>query len=52
MTLADLSTQWYMGSNIPGKPKEPYIYIGGVPSYYKTLSDRADNGFAGFKFKE
>lgn len=38
-----------MGDNIPGKTREPYVYLGGVPNYYKILQQSADNGFAGFK---
>jgi len=37
-----------MGTNIPGKPREPLIYLGGVPTYYKTINDAAANGFIGF----
>lgn len=40
-----------MGDNIPGKPREPYIYLGGVPNYYNTLNDSAENGYRGFKLK-
>ncbi|KAI4664054.1 uncharacterized protein J4E79_003554 [Alternaria viburni] len=39
---------WYMGSNIPGKPREPLMYIGGVPTYYKTINETAENGYTGF----
>lgn len=41
--------QWYMGDNIPGKPREPYIYLGGVPTFYQTLTETAENDYAGFK---
>lgn len=46
-----MNKQWYMGDNIPGKPREPYIYMGGVPKYYKALNDSAKNNYAGFKSK-
>ncbi|KAF1917748.1 cyclopentanone 1,2-monooxygenase [Ampelomyces quisqualis] len=39
---------WYMGTNIPGKPREPLIYLGGVPTYYKTIHDVAADGYSGF----
>ncbi|KNG48071.1 cyclopentanone 1,2-monooxygenase [Stemphylium lycopersici] len=39
---------WYMGTNVPGKPREPLIYLGGVPTYYKTLNEAAANGYTGF----
>jgi hypothetical protein len=38
----------YMGTNIPGKPKEPLNFVGGFPYYRKALSDSLQNGFAGF----
>lgn len=37
-----------MSDNIPGKPREPMLYLGGVPTYYKTLNEVADNGYTGF----
>ncbi|USP76425.1 Baeyer-Villiger monooxygenase [Curvularia clavata] len=39
---------WYMGANIPGKIREPLIYLGGVPAYYKTINETAANGYTGF----
>lgn len=39
---------WYMGTNIPGKAREPMIYLGGVPTYYKRLEDVAEKGYEGF----
>lgn len=47
-----MKIQWYMGDNIPGKPREPYIYMGGVPNYHKALNDSAKNNFAGFKLQK
>lgn len=41
-------SQWYMGDNIPGKVREPLIYLGGVPTYYKSLEDSAKEGYAHF----
>lgn len=37
-----------MGDNIPGKPREPLIYLGGVPTYYKTIGEVATNSYSGF----
>lgn len=37
-----------MGDNIPGKRREPLIYLGGVPAYYKTLHACAEKGYEGF----
>lgn len=40
-----------MGDNIPGKPREPLLYLAGVPTYYKTLGETAKNGYTGFKLE-
>ena len=37
-----------MGDNIPGKHREPLIYLGGVPNYYKTLEECSKAGYPGF----
>lgn len=38
-----------MGTNIPGKVREPLIYLGGVPNYYKSLDECRKEGFAQFQ---
>ena len=40
--------QWYMGDNIPGKPRESLNFLGGVPFYWKQCVDSAKKGYAGF----
>jgi len=40
---------WYMGDNIPGKPRECLVYLGGVPTYIKTLASCVEGGFTGFQ---
>lgn len=49
-TLLTEVDSWYMGANVPGKKREPLVYMGGVPAYYKTLADVKDKGFEGFGF--
>lgn len=39
---------WYYGDNIPGKPREPLLYLGGVPSYHAELNAVHDSGYEGF----
>lgn len=46
--FANVCDQWYMGDNIPGKVREPLIYLGGVPTYYKTINECAAGGYTGF----
>ncbi|PVH70566.1 FAD/NAD(P)-binding domain-containing protein [Cadophora sp. DSE1049] len=55
-TLANASLlpgtkSWYMGDNIPGKPREPLIYLGGVPTYYNTIHECARDGYKGYKLE-
>jgi hypothetical protein len=37
-----------IGTNIPGKPKAPLNYAGGLPLYMKTIDDALQNNFHGF----
>ncbi|KAG9676690.1 FAD/NAD(P)-binding domain-containing protein, partial [Aureobasidium melanogenum] len=50
MSLLPTARSWYMGDNIPGKTREPLIYLGGVPNYYKLLNECAANNYEGFVF--
>jgi cation diffusion facilitator CzcD-associated flavoprotein CzcO len=52
--LADASlfpraNSWYMGANIPGKPRSPAMYLGGAPAYRAICADVADNAYQGFE---
>ena len=51
MSLLPTTKSWYMGDNIPGKRREPLIYLGGVPTYYKIINQCADAGYKGFHLK-
>ncbi|EXJ74895.1 uncharacterized protein A1O5_01591 [Cladophialophora psammophila CBS 110553] len=59
ITVNDLSARglrhttdsWYNGSNIPGKPREPLNYAGGLPLYRKTLTDVKDHNYKGFEMQ-
>ncbi|KAF5571674.1 cyclopentanone 1 2-monooxygenase, partial [Fusarium phyllophilum] len=42
-SLLPNTKSWYMGDNIPGKPRECLIYLGGIPTYTKTLKDCTEN---------
>ena len=37
-----------MGDNIPGKVREPLIYLGGVPTYYEFINQCATDDYTGF----
>jgi hypothetical protein len=37
-----------MGANIPGKPREILMHVGGLPLYTAEIGDCAKNGYKGF----
>ncbi|CAI6340068.1 unnamed protein product [Periconia digitata] len=47
-TLFPGTSSWYMGANIPGKPREQLNWAGGIPAYSKECREALDNGFQGF----
>jgi cyclohexanone monooxygenase len=49
-TLYPLANSWYVGANIPGKPRVFMPYVGGVTAYKKKCDDVAANGYEGFSF--
>jgi cyclohexanone monooxygenase len=49
-TLYPLANSWYVGANIPGKPRVFMPYVGGVTAYKKKCDDVAAKGYEGFRF--
>ena len=47
-TLFPLAKSWYNGANIPGKKREAYNYVGGVPAYKQEIMDEIKRGYPGF----
>jgi cyclohexanone monooxygenase len=47
-TLYPQASSWYMGANIPGKPRIFMPYIGGVGPYRQICNDVAAKGYDGF----
>ncbi len=47
-TLYPLANSWYMGSNIPGKPRVFMPYVAGLDKYRKICDDIAANNYQGF----
>jgi cation diffusion facilitator CzcD-associated flavoprotein CzcO len=47
-TLFPTANSWYMGSNVPGKPRVFMPYIGGVGVYRQICDDVATKGYEGF----
>ncbi len=48
-TLYPSAASWYMGANIPGKPRVFMPYIGGVGRYRQECADIAAKDYAGFR---
>ena len=47
-TLYPLANSWYVGANIPGKPRVFMPYVGGFANYKKRCDAVAANGYEGF----
>jgi cyclohexanone monooxygenase len=45
-----LANSWYVGANIPEKPRVFMPYVGGVTAYKKKCDEVAANGYLGFHF--
>ncbi len=51
VTLFPRADSWYMGANVPGKPRVFLPYIGGVDRYRKACDEVAQQGYLGFRFE-
>ncbi len=49
MTLFPRADSWYMGANIPGKPREMLNWPGGLQTYLMACRASAESGYSGFK---
>ena len=47
-TLRYTCGSWYLGANIPGKPRVFMPYIGGLPRYMMKCREVVDKGYEGF----
>ena len=48
MYTAATCNSWYLGANIPGKPRVFLPYVGGLPAYIERADAVADAGYEGF----
>jgi cation diffusion facilitator CzcD-associated flavoprotein CzcO len=48
LTLFPSANSWYMGANVPGKPRVFMPYIGGLPRYTETCDAVAHDDYRGF----
>jgi cyclohexanone monooxygenase len=49
-TLLPQADSWYMGANIPGKPRQLLNYLG-VQEYLAFCRESAENGYSGFELR-
>jgi cyclohexanone monooxygenase len=49
-TLYKKADSWYLGANIPGKPRVFMVYVGGFDNYTRRCTEVVDNGYQGFSF--
>jgi len=47
-TLYVKADSWFMGANVPGKPRFFMLYMGGVPLYREICEEVRANGYTGF----
>ncbi|MDQ8731962.1 NAD(P)/FAD-dependent oxidoreductase [Bradyrhizobium sp. LHD-71] len=50
-TLYPEANSWYMGANVPGKPRVFMPYIGGVNMYRLKCREVANRGYEGFELR-
>ena len=48
MTLLPRANSWWVGANIPGKPRNLYPYVGGVGTYRLVCDEVAARDYDGF----
>ncbi len=48
VTLRSTCSSWYVGANVPGKPRVFMPYIGGFPAYVAKCEDVVAKGYEGF----
>jgi cation diffusion facilitator CzcD-associated flavoprotein CzcO/acetyl esterase/lipase len=50
ITLYPRANSWYMGANVPGKPRVFLPYVGGVDRYRRTCDEVVGRDYLGFAF--
>lgn len=50
-TLFPRADSWYLGANIPGKPRVFMLYPGGFGNYRKVVQELTDAGYEGFALR-
>jgi cyclohexanone monooxygenase len=47
-TLIPETDSWWMGANIPGKPRRPVAFAGGFPAYRKYMEEAFEDNLSGY----
>ena len=47
-SLRSTCSSWYVGANVPGKPRVFMPFIGGFPAYIEKCNDVVAKGYDGF----
>jgi cation diffusion facilitator CzcD-associated flavoprotein CzcO len=50
-TLYPAADSWYIGANVPGKPRVFMVYLGGVGAYREECDAVVANDYAGFELR-
>ncbi|KAI9826723.1 MAG: hypothetical protein M1819_007268 [Sarea resinae] len=50
-TLLPYTKSEYMGTNVPGKPKQMLNYLGGLPKYIAQVNEIREKGFPGYEVR-
>ena len=48
VSLRSTCSSWYVGANVPGRPRVFMPYIGGFPVYVQKCNEIMDGGYSGF----
>ena len=51
-TLFPRANSWYMGTNIPGKPRLFMSHIGGLGRHRRIFEEIVAEGYKGFRFQD
>ena len=49
LTLMPSANSWYMGANVPGKPRVFLPYVGGVDTYRTICNEVVERDYLGFE---
>lgn len=48
--LWETANSWYVGANVPGKPRQILAYVGGYAAYKESCMKESNSGYPGFTF--